>query len=406
MHRLCAAVLLALTTLWAGVAQAADWPPRAADLAATIMSAAPNCQAASDCGFLVRIENLGTADYAGPIAITATSTVAAVLGPGKTPPWSCARKDFRSFACTLAAGRLGPGQTIDLALVLRMLPSPLAEAQDCVALDWPASKQTLRDGVVRATLSALGKTVPGDLKAPAATLRAVLGGWGDGDPRAANDSDCTKVGLGPVLTLPNCAAGESPLNGACVALASFCTGGRSFDAAKGNCACPVGQPAFDPASRSCAAALQPPQCPAGQTAANGFCVCPASAPLWNAKTAACGALDLTPASVEVTPSAAAKVAVAEPVKVAASPIVPQAERPAKIRAPRVRRLSCGDGRCGHQYPLVHKHWSLHRTRQVPRIAAHAACPPLFVYNSRANYCWPALWIDPDILVHGPIPKTR
>jgi len=403
MFRLACVALCAMT-LWGSAAAraAADWPPAAPDLAISIVPSSPACLEADDCTFLVRIENLGAAAYDGPIGFKLVSSVAAVSGPNAQAPWSCRKDDFGKFSCATPTASLAPGKSADLMFALRMLPTPQSRARDCASLDWTGERLELRDGVLHAAFEALGqKASPSSTSSDA--LRALIGNWGDGDLRAENDQDCASIAIEPPAPPPACQTSEAQVDGQCVSLANYCTAGRSFDGAKGQCSCPADRPAFDPVTRSCGANVAALECGGGRKAVNGLCACPLETPLWNETAGACQAMKRPEAKVETAPPAQPKAQSIAP-KVATAEPPPEPEpvvKPAKQKTTRV----CSPGRVLRDGLCVRNHVRRSARAIAPRRTAQAGkCPPLFSYNRRANYCWPALWLDPDILVHGPIPR--
>lgn len=394
-----AAFLLAALFALAGAAMAETWPPLAPDLSVSIEPAVPGCLETSDCAFLVRVENHGPGMAPGPLRLTSRTAAPSVLGFGDTGGWTCGKLDYGKFACTSAALSLAPGAHADLLLTLRFLPTPMPQADACAALDGSG----LRAASQTAVLAALGRTgtnIPDSQN----FLRAIYGLWGDGDLRAANDRACTKINLGPEAPPPLCAADEQLANGTCVKTATFCTRGRSWNAASNTCGCSGAAGTFDPVTMSCAAAAAP-ACSTGRTAVQGLCVCPQSEPLWNSETTKCEALPAPPPKIEakkVTPPPASAEATPRPrVKVAPPGFFGLKRRPACDPGEIFRR-----GACIALRKVERRHVAAKPVRTAAKAQPYKSrCPPFFIDNRRRNYCWPGWILDPDLVVNGPYPKA-
>ena len=390
-----AALLLAAFFALACAAMAETWPPLAPDLSVSIETAVQGCVEGSDCAFLVRVENLGPGVASGPLRLISRTAAPSVLGFGETGGWTCSKLDYGKFTCSSEALSLAPGAHSDLLLTLRFLPTPMPQADACVALE----SSGLRAASQSTVLASLGG---GGIKIEDSRnfLRAVYGIWDEDDLRAKNDRGCTKINLGDTEPPPICATGEQLASGICVTTATYCTHGRSWNAASNACGCPATASAFDPGTMSCVAAAAP-ACGIGRTALQGLCICPKDQPLWNAATSHCEALPVLPPKVEVK--------VAPPPPKAVAKTVPPVSR--KI-ATRSRRPDCGPGETFRRGAcIVLRKAERHRLTAKPvRTAAKARpyksrCPPFFIDNRRRNYCWPGWILDPDLMVNGPYPKA-
>lgn len=395
-----------LCFMWlAAPAVAEGWPPALPDLAVRILPSGERCLEGEDCAFLVRIENQGTAAYAGVVSVALTSTVPTVLGPATTEPWTCERQAFGKFVCHLKTADLAPGRSADLWLPLRMLATPLAEMQSCASLAWTGETLAVRNRLFEETVAAVGRSRPQAAGAVSDDLlRALFGRWGKGDARAGNDSDCTRIEVGQPAALPSCDETESVVTGTCVHVDQFCTEGRVWNPESRSCACPAVQPVFDHETRSCVAAAPAPKCSGGRSPVDGACVCPATAPLWDEAAANCTALTFPePApTVAETGEPSQAVVTPKPEKKPAATI--------QLRRPQRAEIHCGRGEVLRKGKCVTprvraeagQRRKANRVKVFRQTFREPPCPPFFVYNPRRHYCWPALWLDPDVLVNGPI----
>ncbi|MFT3986944.1 hypothetical protein [Aestuariivirga sp.] len=386
MLRLCLAVLFAAVLM--GHAEAA-WPPKAPDLSITVSRATKTCLPADDCRVNMRIENLGSAGYDGPLTLAVDLTSAAVPGPQDASGWECRKLTYTRLSCAAKSFTLPPAGVANLVITFRLLPTPRSEMKACLSFGWTGPGTP----AFAALKDALG-TAQKDRK----LFPAVFGQWGTGDLRSANDSGCVSVAIGyNDRETPACSAGQLLRDGECAEASAQCTGGRSFDVAKKDCACPAGE-SFDPSLRQCAAPVQL-SCSGGRTASpDSACICTADAPLWNPKTEACEAL------------ASPQHAETQPVVQTVTQTVPPAPAAPSYRRKPPRTASVCINNCApkmkHVAPPRKPRPQAHRTKAAPRAAkpvaaVHRKCPALLVYNPRRDYCWPWWIIDPDVIANGP-----
>lgn len=387
------ALLIVVLMAFAAHAHAGDWPPPAPDLSLTLIPETRECLEAGDCRFIVRLENHGTAP-ASAIALISTTSAPSTLGP-QSDGLACSKQAYSEFNCDGGRAVVAPGAALDLGLVVRFLPTPMPDAEVCAALDWPDGARSAAESAV---FSALGKKA-GDVVKPEGFLAAIHGTWGTGDLRGGNDKNCVRIALGASSPVLNCAAGERQVSGQCVPAASLCTSGRNFDAASQSCDCPASAPNFDAATMACVSASVAMSCEPGRGLVNGQCVCPREQPVWTGS--ACTALQI--AQENVAPAA-------EP-----EPAPPQVVSTVKTKA-KPRAIVATKPRIDAQRKVKPRAESIQRKRKVvkakrppKRTAVKAAagrkpCPPLFVYNSRRNYCWPGWLIDPDVAFNGPLQR--
>ena len=381
------AALMAFAT-----ARAGDWPPPAPDLSLTLIPESRECLEAGDCRFIVRIENHGTA-AASAIALTSTTSAPSTLGP-QSDGLSCRKQAYSEFDCDAGQAVVAPGATLDLSLVVRFLPTPMPDTEVCAALVWPGGARSAAESAV---FSALGKKAE-DVVKPEGFLAAIHGTWGTGDLRGGNDKSCIRIALGASSPVLNCVAGERLVSGQCVSTASLCTAGRSLDPASQSCACPASAPSFDAATMACVSASAATSCEPGRALANGQCVCPSEKPVWAEN--ACVVLKsvekkVAPPPEPATPPQTVSTVKAKPRPKTVATIKPRVEVRQKTR-PRAESVQ-------------RKKKVVKAQRPPKRIAVKAAagrkpCPPLFVYNSRRNYCWPGWLIDPDVAFNGPLQR--
>lgn len=381
------AALMAFAT-----ARAGDWPPPAPDLSLTLIPESRECLEAGDCRFIVRIENHGTAP-ASAIALTSTTSAPSTLGP-QSDGLSCRKQAYSEFDCDAGQAVVAPGATLDLSLVVRFLPTPMPDAEVCAALDWPDGARAAAEATV---FSALGKKAD-DIVKPEGFLAAVHGTWGTGDLRAGNDKSCIRIALGTPSPVLNCGTGERLVSGQCVPSASLCTAGRSLDSASQSCACPASAPIFDAATMACVSASAAISCEPGRALVNGQCVCPSERPVWAEN--ACVELKsvekkLAPTPQAATPPLAVSTEKSRPKPKTVTAAEPRVEVRKKTR-PRVETVK-------RKKKKVAKAQRPPKRAAVKAAAGRKPCPPLFVYNSRKNYCWPGWLIDPDVAFNG-LPK--
>ena len=323
-------VLAGLLLLAAGVARAESWPPKAPDLAVSVLPASAHCLEGEDCRYLIRIANEGSAVFEGKVKLLHITSVPGV--PANTS--MCQKRDFNSFTCETGV-KLEPNAAADFAVAIRMLATPLAEAEHCARLMQPES-----------------------------------------DPVSANDQNCVKVLIAMAAAPPECPSGQDLVNGQCRDLAKLCTGGRDWTGASQSCACPADRPVFDRAARGCAVSLAAAQCSGGRTAFDGGCYCPAAKPVWDSAAATCR-VELAPAPViAAVPVAKPKPVVVDKPKLEAA-IVVKAKKAVPARPVRHRAKA-----------IIH--------RKAVRVAAapQPKCPHLWRLTPR-GYCFPVFWVDPD-----------
>lgn len=326
------AILAAFILCMTGLARAETWPPPAADLAVSLLPASGDCAVGEECRFVVHLANEGSAQFDGRVDLSHHSTVPGV----PVSEMTCTRHGFNSFDCGTSL-KLAPHGATTVALAVRMLATPRSEAEHCVSLK------------------------------------------GLADPVSANDQSCATVRLGTIAEQSECGAGQNQINDRCIELATFCTGGRSFDAASGGCACPADRPMFDRASGACAVSLAAFECSGGRTSFNGGCYCPQDKPFWDRAASTCRS-EAKPVAVAV----AAPVIAKPKVKIAAAP------KQAAAHLSRVKRPV--------RASVAKRPVQVQRSRPKPvRVAAAPPpkCPPLWKLT-RGGYCWPGFWIDPYV----------
>lgn len=336
MFRLASA-LAAFLLFTCGAGSTETWPPPMPDLALTVLPESAECVAGEECRYLIHVANEGSAGFEGTVKLFNRSTVPGV----PSSPANCRKRDFNSFTCETALS-LEPHATANFTLAVRLLATPRAEAEHCVSL--------ISDG---------------------------------GDPVSANDSSCTTIRLALVPEQSACEAGQSLVNDKCYDLATFCTGGRSWDQAQQSCSCPGTRPVFDRAMGICAVSLAAVQCSGGRVDFDGGCYCPEGKPVWDRAASSCRAA-AEPQAPAVT-EAIAKPKVVVPAKLKPGASVMRAKK-------HVRRGGVQRGTKSKKL----------RPRAVRVAAASPPKCPTWWNRTRRGYCWPGWWISPDVF--SPLPR--
>jgi hypothetical protein len=388
MCRILFMVLTVLAGLVASHAAKADWPPSFPDLSISLLPAGDTCLEGEACPINVRIGNDGTATVDAPLELQVKTKVPSVPGSAGED-WACSRQTFASFECRSVARSIVPGGYTDITLDVRMLPTPLEETEVCVSLDWRRTGKMLRASTLANSASVLGADAK-QVTAP----ETIFGSWGEGDVFTGNDSQCVKIAIGPVLKPPDCPSGESLAGGRCLALASYCTDGRGFDASNKTCGCPAGQ-WFNRETRSCSSAVV--ACTAGRLAAGGLCFCPQATPVWNEKTSACEALPVATAAKpdEEAPEPSAPAATEVPEEPAVEQVPPRKIAriaPRRIveeprRRKEVRACPRGMIRTGGQCKPPRKPVASEARKQIDSASRFLPCPPGYQLGPLGRRCW-------------------
>jgi hypothetical protein len=109
-----------------------------------------NCDWVGVCRFVVRVTNVGPADYMGPLHIhDVTTTPGAVLAHWElAPPWHCAPLGADAFDCTHPAVTLTPGDFREVIIWVQGPPLPLGHThvRNCAGFDWDGAERDYNHG--------------------------------------------------------------------------------------------------------------------------------------------------------------------------------------------------------------------------------------------------------------------
>ncbi len=194
------------------------------DLEVTKVHSGAPCVANASCAYIIRITNVGSAPFSGPLYISDSLPPGSIFDSTQ-PPWNCQVTNAAGnvVECYHAPVTLPPGDSIGLPVMLR-LPASMAnvkEIENCASIIWMMNappntiviEQALSlagytvgpvDGVLDATtMNAITQFQQDHGLAPTGTITdalvsALFGGTaGLGDANPANDGACVTVPLTP-----------------------------------------------------------------------------------------------------------------------------------------------------------------------------------------------------------------
>ena len=111
----------------------------------------PQCDWLSDCYFVVRVTNVGPAEYVGPVHVhdhvDQAGSIFADWSP--KPEWTCSPVSVgNEFDCTHPTVTLTPGDYVEVTLVIQAPPIAAGHThvRNCAAFDWDGAKRDYNPG--------------------------------------------------------------------------------------------------------------------------------------------------------------------------------------------------------------------------------------------------------------------
>ena len=152
-------------------------------------------------------------------------------------------------------------------------------------------------------------------------LAALVGRWGEGDARSANDNACATIGIVTIRRETPCGPGEINLGGTCKAVAQWCPSNRQSTGAPDRCACPAALPHWNSESGNCEEQAPRLACAGSDTNTAQSCRCPPDKPVFNTGKGACAAVEkiVATAPPPAEPAEPQRSVAAKPTKPVAKP---------------------------------------------------------------------------------------